>query len=499
MINESKIHRETHYFQYKTGGNYIYKGGTLKILSKILSYFHKYKKNIKEQENTIFPVYPRYKQEKLKVNLGEPETLASIECSKLNKAKFLKHTKNITNNQWINPIQGINFGKSSANLSAYLYQPVNYFECSTISQDPLMNNVFDILTTTPFSNGGILIVKDKENNKDYLNKLEELSEIYNLNNVLQQAVKNCFVFGGCLVYMDFGESNYLDQPIDESKYKKFRGFRIIEPSLCCSIDVNVVNALSDDYMEPESWYIKGEGIIHKSRFIKFEWNVPPLSMKPMCMYFGMPMTQLIKQDIANANLVTQGLANLVNDVRKTFLKTDITLFASDALPSIMNRFEAMEMIGNNHKIFPISNNEDIIQLNTPLSNYQEIVETFFNAIACKTGIPRSKLTGASVGGLNANTSQVESNKNFIDKIETIRQGLIKSRLLKMYQVIGATIDGTIREFDYKFNSLSTPTDLEKTENISKNVDIALKLKEFGVDDEKCLEWLDKNKILNLGI
>lgn len=470
----------------------------MSLLDIIYNHFQKKKNSVqkKDSEESTYYFTP-YTEVSRKQYIEEPITFASEEFKTLFKSEYKLHSRNIANNQWINPIQGINYGLGSANLSSYLYQPVNYPECMVLAQDPLMSNIFDILTNTPMSKGGRLIPLNNEN-IEYTNYIEDKTEKeFQIIETLQEAIKNCFIFGGCLVYMDFGDTDYLEQPVNENNYTKFRGFRIIDPSLCCVAEVNTIDTLSDDFMEPEKWYIKGKGIIHSSRFIKFEWNVPPASMKPMCMYFGMPLTQLIKQDIANANLVTQGLANLVNDVRKTFLKTDIKQYASNSLPQVLNRFRVMEQVGNNHRIFPIGFEEDIIQLNTSLNNYQGIVETFFNAIACKTGIPRNKLTGASTGGLNANTSQVESDKNFIDKIETIRQSLIKDRLIKMYQVASTGLDGDAHEFDYEFNSLSAPTTYEITVNTEKNIDIAIKLKQLGIDDKECISWLQNNKILNL--
>lgn len=470
----------------------------MKILNKVFSFFHKKNNVIKGQENSIFPVRLFNKQKSAKFNFSEPVTLASEEFKKLN-SKIYENHRQILNNQWINPIQGINFGIGTANLSTYLRQAVNYSECSILAQDPLMNNIFDILTTTPFSKGGKLSFST---NKDIGNLEYIADKKYNILSTLEKAVKYSFIFGGCLIYMDFGDIEYLEQPLEEQNFKNFLGFRVIEPINCSVAEVNIVNPLFDDYMEPERWYVSGVGVVHKSRFIKFEWNVPPLSIKPLCMYFGMPMTQLLKQDVANVNLVSQGLANLVNDVRKIFLKTDALSFATGSSDNILYRIETMEEFGNNHRIFPIKQDEDVIQLNTSLSNYRDIVETFVNSISSKTGIPNNKITGASTGGLNANTSQIESDKNFIDKIETIRNGLIKQRLLKMYQVAINSINNSnyyVDDLLYEFNSLNNPTELEKTDNISKNVDVAIKLKELGLNDSMCLNWLIENKILNIGL
>ena len=59
-------------------------------------------------------------------------------------------------NQWINPLQSVNSGYGTAHASLFLYQPVNYYECYSLAQDPLFAKVFNILSETPFAKGGEL-------------------------------------------------------------------------------------------------------------------------------------------------------------------------------------------------------------------------------------------------------------------------------------------------------------------------------------------------------
>ncbi len=406
-------------------------------------------------------------------------------------------------NQWINPLQGINSGLGTANLSLYNYQTVDFVECSFLAQDPLMNNIFDILSTTPLSKGGKLkIIGYDDNNESLITEIEQLALKYKVKDTLEKAIRSCFVYGGCLIYLDYdGLDNNLEEPLDLNRINgnSFRGFRHIDPILCSALDVNTIEVAKEDYMEPNKWSITGLGVVHKSHLVKFEYNSPELILKPLCMYFGMPLTQLLKADVANANLVSQGLANLVNKIRRTFIKMDKTSFSSEAIESISNRLRLMQEVENNFTIFPIDYSEDIVQLTTSLQGFQEVIDAFYNLIASKTGITINKLKGSSTGGLNANTSQAESDKNFVDKIETIRQSLVKDKLLQMYRILANTmVDNnnllnTI-SFDYEFNPLFNLSEREIAETININLDIATKLEQLGVEPEQCIKWLKSNKI-----
>lgn len=442
-----------------------------------------------------------------KFTFAEPQTIASYILENTpNDSLHKKHKlhKAKLSNEWVNPSQAINSGLGTANLSFFNYQYINYQECGLLAQDPLMNNIFDILTITPLSMGGSIKIFDEKGEDLKDDNLQDLIENklykkYRVRETLEQAIKSTYIYGGCMLYIDYGDENYLESPLELDKIDKrrLRGFRLIDPIYCSPVEVNSYEVARKDYMKPNKWYVVGLGVVHTSRFIKFEWNTPPLSLKPLCNYFGMPYTLLLKQDVANANLVSQGLANLVNKIRRTYLKMDKQVFASGNLPAVMNRLRSMQEIENNFTIFPIDYTEDIVQLTTSLNGIQDTIETFFDILSSKTGIPRNKLKGSSTGGLNAHTSQVESDKNFSDKVQAIQENLIKDRLVKMLTIVAGTIDNKVYNLDYEFRPLYTMSLKDTTETINGNLDIALKMRQLGIRAEDCINWLRSNEINNM--
>ena len=473
-----------------------------KQIKSSASYFDAYN-NIGQNVSTINDLYDSFSASinSKSITVKEPDTIANyfLENSE-NNSKYAQHKLKLQN-QWINPVQGINSGLGTANLSFFNYQTVNYIECGLLAQDPLMNNIIEILTVTPLSKAGnIKIFDDNSNeidNEDLRNKIKNhLMKKYDFIYTIEKAVRSSFIYGGCLIYLDYGDKNYLETPLNlkNTDLTKFKGFKVIDPILCSAVEVNTFDPSKTDYMEPTKWYITGIGTVHKSRFIKLEWNVPPTFLKPMCLYFGMPLVQLLKQDVANCNVVTQGLANLINKIRRTYIKMDKQNFASGNVRAIKNRLRVMQEVENNFTIFPIDYSEDIVQLTTSLSGIQDVVDTFINVLSSKTGIPRNKLTGTSTGGLNASVSQIESDKNFVSKIETIRNNLIKEPITKMLSVIAGTIDNKYYNFDYIFNPLYTLSEQESSEAINTNMDIALKMKQLGIKAEDCINWLKTREI-----
>lgn len=400
-------------------------------------------------------------------------------------------------NQWINPLQSVNSGFGSAHSSFFLYQPVNYYECYSLAQDPLFTKVFNLLSITPFAKGGELVLSG-----DYSAELKDRAEMrasqFDLWGHVRAAVRSEYVTGGCLLFMDFGQTEEeLREPLNLEKVnmKKFKGFRHIDPINCVAVNVNTVNPASGDYMQPKTWYVIGLGQVDSSHFLKFEANVPELPMRPLTLYFGMPLTQLIKQDVANSNLASQGLANLINRFRYVYLKTEDSNFVTSSVSDFKNRINFMSFVQDNFSICPIRAEEDVIQLTTSLAGMAESNEFFYLLVSAKTDIPYTELMGKSAQGMDA-TGEGDRRK-WYDKCRSI-QSDTKDNILKMYGIVAGVDGGKFIKFDdYDFNPLEEATEKERAENIRSFVEASRGLVELGAKQEDVFEWLKSFKDFHL--
>lgn len=473
-----------------------------------MSFFHKIRNFFKINKDPQTPQFidwsgllPVQSQEEQYRNINEPKTLAQIRLNGGAKdngaiagARLYGIHKVKVQNQWINPLQSVNSGWGNAHLSGFIYQPVDYYQCYKLAQDPMFNKIFNILSKTPFANGGNVApaLNDEEQKR-----LEIGIRDYHVMEVVVDAVRSNYVCGGCLVYMDFGLEN-LTEPLDLNKVdmRDFKGFRHIDPINVTAVDVNTTEPARGDYMEPETWYIIGLGNVHKSHLLKFEDNVPELIMRPMCMYMGMPLTQLIKQDIANSNLASQGLANLLNRFRLMYLRAPSTNFVGDGARNFRQRLEAMSALQDNFDIFALMQDEDMQQFTTSVTGLNECVELFYQIIAAKTDITMSILMGKGASGLSG-TLEGER-KNFYDRLRNIQQA-VKPNLLKMLGIVyGAITDGKFRKFeDYIYEPLEQATEKEIAENVRSYAEVGKALVELGASNQDVMEWLKGFKDFHL--
>lgn len=400
-------------------------------------------------------------------------------------------------NQWVNPLQSVNSGFGNAQFAYYNYQTVNYFQCYQLAQDPLFTKVFNMLSNTPFSKGGQLTQPEGADLDE--DAIEKAADRYRLWEEIRSAVRSSYVAGGCLIYMDFGQNEEeRSRPLRlrKANMRKFVGFKHIDAINITAVNVNTIDPTRHDYMRPEEWYVIGLGVVHRSHFLHFEANPPELPMRPLTLYFGMPLTQLIKQDIANSNLVSQGVANLINRSRLVYLTADDTAFATDNAGQFRARLEWMSMVQDNFGVAPLKQGETVQQLTTALTGFAENVEQCYLLVSAKTDIPFTELMGKSASGMNA-TGEGDRRK-WYDKCRTVQES-VKREILTMYGIVAGKIgDGKFVEFpDYVFNPLEEATEKELAENIKAYTEVANGLVGLGADPAGVVEWLKSFKQFNL--
>ena len=434
---------------------------------------------------------------------GMPTTIATLRLEGgakdigAEKAQRMYNSQKVrVQNQWINPLLSINSGNGTAHYSSYLYQTVNYYECYALAQDGLFANIFRILSETPFAKGGEIVGLEGDNVEEEKDAIENLARKYEVFSLIKGAVKSSFTSGGCLIYMNFGLSQAeLERPLNlkHIDMRKFKGFVKIDPINVCAIDVNTSDPSIDNYMKPSKWYVVGLGTVDASHFLHFEQNTPEKMMKPLCMYFGFPLTLLIKNDIANATLASQGLANIINRVRYTYLKTDLTnlINASD----FRNRLEWMAKVQDNFSVCPIKIDEDVIQQSFSLGGYAESVQLFYQLISSKTAIPQAILLGSGTHGFS--DTQEGERRNWYDECHRI-QDSVKAQLLTMLGIVAGVRTGVFQTFnDFMFFPLEESNEKETAENLRSAVDVARSLIEFGCEPKGVLDWLKSNKKFSL--
>lgn len=345
-------------------------------------------------------------------------TLGETEMFKCDSTKSLKKARIndiAVANQWVNPNLAMNSGNSQIQKTTFINKYVNFWECAATANDPIFVRLFRLLTEQTLHEGYELFERGSDSPDEEVKK--EIEKTFNLESVQREAMELSFSVGGCLVYLDTEESDpeRLVQPITEAEYKAIKRFTPISPLMLGARKVNSSDPTREDYMKPEMWFVAGKGEIHASRFVYFSHNQPVKTMLPLSMYFGIPYTQSLVQDVANIHSISQNLAQLVSRFRERYIKVNRRNFNTTAArKDFADRMKTMVMYGNNFSLHPILDDEDVVQLISPINGLENFIESEALVLCLETGLSMTKLLGVQSKGFG-NRNEGDQN-NFIETI-----------------------------------------------------------------------------------
>ena len=421
--------------------------------------------------------------EKKQFVFQEPATLASAEASKYPVVK--ERTEKLKANfELINPFNGLNSGFGNSSWTSYNWQPINYQECGILSQNPLMKAVLNILSNLPFQGDIVSWGTDADDAS-----LDAVYRKYDVRSIIKNAVGTAFSQGGCLLYIDFGEKDGLDKPLnlETSRWKEFKGFQIVEPLYCSATVVETQNPLSKSFMNPSEWLIAGFGRVHASRFIKIDENLQSMFMRPLSMYFGFPLTHLIKGEIANASASGFQLSNLLARFRNLYLYTPDANMAKGWSKFVV-RLQNMVRFMSNTGVTPMKATERMEQLVSPMTGLKEVVEALLLIISITVQLPLLSMMDANKNGLSSghendlnimNTRLIEIRERHTSDIAKI------IRILKSFEQ-GRYYSGDIFP---KFSPLSQSTLIAEAQAEMAIATTAEKLRNVGATDEYIEQYL----------
>jgi phage-related protein (TIGR01555 family) len=243
--------------------------------------------------------------------------------------------------------------------------------------------------------------------------------------------------GGCMLYIAMGvedDPEELAQPLslDPGKVPQgsFQGFRQIEPYSITPAPYESANPLKADYFRPLHWYVNGKRI-HRSRFLHFAWNTPPVLLRPAYNFFGIPLTQVALPYITNFERSRDAASQLVYNFSLLGLKTKMAEIMQpggtdgklvSGVKALKDRCKAFLGLRNNNGLAVIDKeDEEFFQINTPLGGVEGLVAQQLELISLISRIPVTKLFGTPPRGFNATGESDE--RFFNDQINAIMSRL----------------------------------------------------------------------------
>lgn len=349
---------------------------------------------------------------------------------------------------------------------------------SNIAQDPLIRAGIETIAddmTRKFIN---LTSKGDIDLSAKISELESDLQKFRVKSIFNQAISMCGYQGGCLVYIDVGplDDDEKKTPLflDSFTFKKgmLRGFKVIEPINIYPGIYDTLDPTSEDYFNPETWFILGKEY-HKSRFLYFAQNEVPLILKPLYNFFGISLAQQVLEYVQNFTENRRSAQRLLNKFSMTVWRTDMSAFLNNgSCESLVQRVKFANSQRSNDGMFLLDKErEELEQINTPLAGVTDIVSMSLDLAPVILGISKDKYFGDLPKGLNA--SSEGTNRIYYDKIHSLNEKISYDAVEKVLKILQLNLYGEIdSNISFEFAPLWEMDERERAEINKINADTA---------------------------
>lgn len=404
--------------------------------------------------------------------------------------------KNRFCDSWSNNVASIGANNSIMQYSEFIRERLSYAECGNLSIDTIINRAITTIVNECLNKGGYIVINDEvEDSSDIIQKIDNRLNELNFWNELRSALTKSLVFGGSLLYYDFGDSDtskevfYNYRAFSSDEGRKINGFKAIEAWNIAPYEVDTANPLSYNYMKPLKWYVSGGAVLHSSRADNIVFFDSPDILKPLFNFLGVSLCQFMKDYVKNADTIRQSLSDIFLRFRSVILKTQ--LVKNNEQQAII-RTKALAKTSNNLGVLLITENEEVSNLITPLSGLDRIQAQAFENMVISSRLPATKLLGISPSGFNS-TGEFELS-NYYDEISGYQNNIIYPIVIKAIKAVAWSMGYNLK-LDYVFNQLKRPTELEEANIRNLNADFANKAVEGGLlTQEQGFEWLKNDEV-----
>lgn len=356
--------------------------------------------------------------------------------------------------------------QSVASMSGF----IGYPRCAELMQDGLMRRGVTVTADEMTRNFPHFIGTAGQESADAADRLNAEMERLGVVARFHEMAVMCGAFGGGLLFLKRRGEDVTNLAGGISLRPEFfrdgglEALISVEPFSVGPLAYNSTLPLDGDYFRPSSWFVAGSGEVHASRFLHFTTGELPVILRPAYNFFGVPSVQLALDYLLHFTEDRESAGRLLKKFSLTILKTNTDeLLYGDDESGISRRIRILAQHRDNDGVFAISQeDEDIVQVNTPLTGVTDIVRQALEMLAVVWGIPVVKFLGVSPSGMNA-TGESDM-RSFYDHVESQRQKMFGRNFELLSRAMQFSLFGELRaDVAYSWPSLWALTERERAD------------------------------------
>lgn len=457
---------------------------------------------------SLSEVADKYDREKI-VKAHFPRTIESVMVGSADGSGNIKSTKSAVMDSCIMPnepqqisMQNRLDPRYSLNDKVYrMFEDNNswigWTACAVLAQHPIISRCCSIPGEDAIAVGYKIQFSDaSQNTKD-----DELASKRMIKQAKHMGIHQCCrkldankrVFGiglaiPCFESNSDSEKDYIEKlmenPMNWDAIRKGRlkytGMKVVDPYWLCP-EFNQMSAFdptSQDFYEPTWWRVgTTKRRIHKSWCIKVVNTIVADILKPTYYYGGVPLPQMLMKRMYSADKVADEAQMLA--MSKRLLVVDANVQKLVANPKEAAKvMDALKFARDNWGVFFKNPNTTVQQVDTYITEFNQLIMTQYQLVASIAQIPAPKLLKVMPTGFSDVSELVW--KDYAQHICSIQEDEYVPLLDMHYGLLMRLEDGKQRDFEIVFNPVDVPTLMEKAEIVEKETKAAKILVEQGV-------------------
>ena len=255
--------------------------------------------------------------------------------------------------------------------------------------------------------------KDNEGDQEILVDIAERSrKDFHILDICERAEKKSRQFGGCIVVPCIDGVNF-EEPFDINKVKKgsYKGMAVVEPYWVQPEFDNEAkeNPSSLNFYEPTYYKVSGQKAkkYHRSWIRRYVHKEVGDILKPAYYWFGPSVIQLIYEVVYGASRVSNEAPLLAQTKRLVVVDADLMNYAANQKEADM-ALSNLTYLRDNFGVYVKNPGDDLIQIDTTLSDFPELIMTKWQEVASAAEMPAVKLLKTQPKGFNS-TGEFEEN------------------------------------------------------------------------------------------
>lgn len=306
----------------------------------------------------------------------------------------------------------------------------------------------------------------EEVDKDFLSEIKDISndpKKFDIKKVARTFAEKKRQFGQILAYPIVEGADY-EKPfnIDGIKPNSYKGMTVVDPIWYQAIlDAEVINdPTSLRFFKPTYFRLPNGVKIHYSWCIFATNGDMPDVLKPTYYWGGYPLPQLIYKRVYAAEKTANEAPMLA--MSKRLLVVDVNTKGYMLNPQPVNdQLDAVKNFRDNWGVYAKDPSQNVSQIDTSLTDLDEVIMTQYQLVAAVAGIPATKLLETQPKGFNS-TGEYEDDQYKLT-LTSIQEDDFVPLLDFHYALLSVSKYGIKRDYTITFKEIDTPTEKERAE------------------------------------